>query len=400
MNWWTDAAMGKLTARKVGTARPGKHIDGDGLQLVVDTSGARRWVLRFTWKGKRREMGLGGFPDISLLEAREKAIEARKLVRAGIDPVASGKKEKAVPTFGEVADEVMADLSAGFSNEKHRAQWQMTLDVHAASLRPMHVDAIGTAEVLAVLKPLWTETPVTASRLRGRIEKVLNAAKANGYRSGENPAIRRGHLDNLLPRQPKLPRGRHAALDYADVPAFMGKLRERDAIAARALEFTILTAARSSEARGATRAEIDWDARVWTLPAARMKARREHRVPLSDTAMAVLKPLFEHRMGELIFTAPRGGQLTDKAMSAILRRMGIESATVHGFRSAFRDWCGNETTFPRELAEQALAHLIGDKAEQAYRRSDALKLRRRLMQAWANFCEANATGNVVPLARG
>jgi hypothetical protein len=203
------------------------------------------WSSMLRRQGKRREMGLGGFPDISLSHAREKAGEARKLVRAGVDPVIAGKKGPAVPKFGELADTVMADLSVGFRNEKHRAQWKMTLQVYAAPLRSKPVDMIDTADVLAVLKPLWTEKPETASRLRGRIEKVLNAAKATGYRVGENPAAWRGHLDNLLPKQSKLTRGRHAAMAYADVPAFMGRLRERDAIAAMALEFTVLTAARS-----------------------------------------------------------------------------------------------------------------------------------------------------------
>jgi integrase len=391
--------MGKLTARKVETARPGKHVDGDGLHLVVDASGARRWVLRFTLYGKRREMGLGGFPDISLSVAREKASEARKQVRAGVDPVAAGKKERAAPTFGEMADMVLAILSPGYRNEKHRAQWKMTLEAYAAPLRSKPVDAIETADVLAVLKPLWTEIPETASRLRGRIEKVLDAAKAKGYRQGENPARWRGHLDHLLPKQSKQTRGHHAAMAYAKVQAFMGKLRERDAIAARALEFTVLTAARSGETLGAMWAEIDWEARVWVLPASRMKAGREHRVPLSDAAMAVIRPLYEHRTGQLIFTAPRGGQFSNMAMSAVLRRMKIETATVHGFRSAFRDWCGNETHFPREIAEQALAHVIGNKAEQAYRRGDALEKRRSLMEAWANYIGPIHAGTVVSMVR-
>jgi integrase len=397
MNWWMK--MGKLTARKVETAKPGKVVDGNGLQLFVDASGARRWVLRFTWHGRRREMGLGGFPDVSLSDAREKASEARKLVRAGVDPVAAGKRERTVPTFGELADAVMASISAGYRNEKHRAQWKMTLEVYAAPLRSKPVDAIETTDVLAVLEPLWIQKPETASRLRGRIEKVLNAAKAKGYRGGENPAAWRGHLDNLLPRHQKLTRGHHAAMSYADVPAFMGKLRERDATAARALEFTILTAARSGETLGATWAEIDLDKKVWTVPANRMKAGREHRVPLSDAAIAILRPLFELRTGELIFSAPRGGQFSDMAMSAVLRRMNIENATVHGFRSAFRDWCGNETAFPRELAEQALAHVIGDKAEQAYRRGDALEKRRQLMEGWANYVGRAHTAKVVSMVR-
>jgi integrase len=357
-------------------------------------------VLRFTWHGKRREMGLGGYPDVSLSVAREKASEARKLVRAGVDPVAAGKRERAVPTFGEMADTVMARLFPILRNEKHKAQWKMTLEVYAVPLRGKPVDVITTDDVLAVLKPIWMETPETASRLRGRIETVLNAAKAQGYRSGDNPAAWRGHLDHLLPRRPKLTRGHHAAMPYADVPAFMSRLRERDAIAARALEFTILTAVRSGETLGATWAEIDWEARVWVIPAGRMKAEEEHRVPLSDAAMAVLQPLYEHRTGELIFPAPRGGQFSDMAMSAVLRRMNIETATVHGFRSAFRDWGGNETAFPREVAEQALAHAVGDKVEQAYRRGDALEKRRKMMDAWAAYCERRVADNVVQLVRG
>ena len=219
--------MGKLTARKVQTAKPGKYGDGDGLQLAVAASGARKWVLRFLWQGKPREMGLGSYPEVELAEAREKALEARRLVRKGIDPIADRNRDRAVPTFGAFADQVAEELATGFRNEKHRAQWKMTLTVYAGPLRSKPIDAIETADVVAVLKPIWLEKPETASRLRGRIEKVLNAAKAKGYRTGENPAAWRGHLDHLLPKQSRLSRGHHAAMPYAEVPTFMSQLRKR-----------------------------------------------------------------------------------------------------------------------------------------------------------------------------
>jgi Arm DNA-binding domain len=237
--------MGKLTARKVETAKPGKYGDGDGLQLAVAPSGARKWVLRFLFGGKSREMGLGSYPEIGLAEARDKAFAARKLARSGVDPIADRKQDKRVPTFGELADEVVAEQSKSFRNAKHRAQWKMTLGTYAAALRPMAVGEIRTEDVLAVLKPIWASKAETASRVRGRIERVLNAAKAKGLRSGENPAAWRGHLENLLPKRQKLARGHHAAMPYPDVPAFLARLCEREAVAAMALEFTILTAARS-----------------------------------------------------------------------------------------------------------------------------------------------------------
>ena len=345
-------------------------------------------------------MGLGAYPEVELADAREKAREARRLIRAGVDPIADGKREKTVPTFGEMADAVTTDLSPGFRNEKHRAQWKMTLEVYAKPLRSKPVDAIDTADVLSVLKPLWTVKAETASRLRGRIEKVLNAAKAKGYRTGENPALWRGHLENLLPKQPKLVRGHHAAMAYADVPAFVGRLREREATAAMALEFTILTGARSGETLGARWEEFDLDAKVWTVPANRMKAGRIHRVPLSERAAAIVKKLSEARTSDLVFAGfKKDRPLSVMAMDMVLRRMKVMDATVHGFRSAFRDWAGNETAYPRDLAETALSHVIGDKAEQAYHRSDALERRCELMQAWANYCEPTAAGNVVRLKK-
>jgi integrase len=276
----------------------------------------------------------------------------------------------------------------------------MTLREYAAALRARPVDEITTEDVLAVLKPIWSTKAETASRLRGRIERVLNAAKAKGHRSGENPAAWRGHLENLLPKRQKLTRGDHAALPYADVPAFVGRLRQRDAVAALALEFAILTAARSGEVLGARWAEIDFDGRIWTIPPERMKAAREHRVPLSKRAVAILSKLNEGRTGEHVFPGSLGGlPLSAMAMDMLLRRTGQE-VTVHGFRSSFRDWAGNETHFPRELAEHALAHVLGDKAEQAYRRGDALEKRRALMEAWARHCEpSSADEKVTPLRR-
>jgi integrase len=409
-------ARNKLNAKQAAALmEPGRHSDGGGLYLVIDGEGAttrRRWLYLFNWRGKRREMGLGSAAvasrsenklATSLADARKARDEAERLVREGRDPIAareeSRRQQSRKPTFGEVADALIEAKGAEWRNEKHRGQWVTTLTKEAAPLRSRPVDEIDTAAVLEVLKPLWAEKPETASRLRGRIEAVLDAAKAQGHRSGENPAAWRGHLSHLLPRRQKLTRGHHAAMAYLDVPAFLAKLREHQSgsIAAMALEFAILTATRSGEIYGAQWAEIDMEMKVWTVPAARMKAAREHRVPLPDRAVAILKKLAERRTGELVFQSPRGGKLSHVAMAKVLRRLGVESATVHGFRSAFRDWAGNETHFSREIAEAALAHVVGDKAEQAYRRGDALEKRRALMDAWAAFCEPSNAANVVML---
>jgi integrase len=391
--------MGKLTARKVETAKPGKYGDGAGLQLAVADSGAKKWVLRFLWQGKGREMGLGSYPEVGLAEAREKALAGRRLARSGIDPIAARRKGEGVPTFGELADEIAAQLAEGFRNEKHKAQWRMTLNVYAEPLRAKAVDKIETADVLAALQPIWQEKPETASRLRGRIERVLNAAKAKGYRTGENPAAWRGHLENLLPKRNILSRGHHAAMPYSEVPAFIGELRHRPATAARALEFCILTAARSGETLAARWGEIDLDGKVWTVPPARTKAAREHRVPLSDRALAILREMEAGRTCEYIFPGQRAGRpLSGMAFEMLLRR-AKSPYTAHGFRSSFRDWAGNETHFPRELAEHALAHVIGDKAEQAYRRDTALARRRDLMDAWARHCEGGAGDNLLAFKR-
>jgi integrase len=391
---------GRLTARKVTTAKPGKHSDGGNLYLIVSESGSRKWVLRFTWRGAAKEMGLGSANDVPLADARDRASDARRVLAKGLNPIDERRRDTGVPTFGKMADDVCETLSAGFRNAKHRAQWRMTLETYAAPLRPKAVDRITTADVLAVLKPLWTEKPETASRLRGRIEKVLDAARAKGYREGENPARWRGHLDHPLPKPRKLSRGHHAAMPYEALPGFMGELRERPAIAALALEFCILTAARSGEVLGCQWSEIDLNKKLWTIPAARMKAGREHRVPLSPRAVSILRQMEKVKTGSFVFPGQvRGKPLSNMAMDMMLRRMEHDTVTVHGFRSSFRDWAGNVSSFSREIIETALAHVIGDKAEQAYWRSDALEKRRKLMDAWATYCEPRLGGRVVPLKR-
>ena len=390
----------KLTARKVETAKPGKYSDGGNLYLIVSETGARKWVLRFTWRGRAKEMGLGSAASVPLTDAREKAASARRKIAQGLNPIDDRKRDGGIPTFGEMADDVRETLSAGFRNEKHKAQWKSTLETYAAPLRAKPVDTIATDDVLAVLKPIWTTKAETASRVRGRIEKVLDAAKAKGFREGENPARWRGHLDHLLPKPSKLARGHHPAMAYEEVAGFVAELRKREASAALALELCILTAARSGEILGMRWPEIDFDKKILTVPADRMKAGREHRVPLSSRAVTILRKLEKVKTGEFVFAGQaRNKPLSNMAMEMVLRRMKIEDATVHGFRSSFRDWAGNVSNFPREVTETALAHVIGDKAEQAYRRGDALEKRRKLMDAWSSYCEPKKAGNVVQIGR-
>jgi integrase len=375
---------------------PGKYADGDGLYLVVSKDGStlrRRWLLYFTWSGKRREMGLGSARDVSLAEARQMAEQARRQVREGVDPIkARDAVDPTVPTFGDFADTLIQSIESGFRNEKHRYQWRQTLTSYAAPIRGKRVDEITTQDVLACLTPIWQTKQETASRLRGRIERVLDAAKAQGLRSGENPARWRGHLANLLPKRQKLQRGHHPAMPFAEVPAFIARLREREAVSALALEFTILTAARTGEVFGATWGEIDLEARLWTVPAARMKAGRIHRVPLTDRCMEILDQVAKLRTdpapSAYLFPGARPGRpLSNMVYKALFGRMGVEGITAHGFRSSFRDWAGERTSFPREVAEQALAHVIGDETERAYRRGDALEKRRALMASWSNYCD-------------
>ena len=396
----------RLNARSVLSIKnQGRHADGGGLYLVVDHNGAKRWSFIFRWQGKPKEMGLGGLNSVPLARARELAADARAVVADRRNPIEERKRHKPVPTFGTVADDLIASMSPEWKNAKHRAQWAMTLKEYAKPLRSMPVDKITTEDVLKALKPIWTTKPETAGRTRGRIERVLDAAKALGHRTGENPAAWRGNLKNLLPPVRKLSRGHHAAKPYADVPAFVASLRTRAAATALALEWTILTAVRSGETLGATWAEMDTEAKVWTVPKERMKSGREHRVPLSARAVEILDAMAKLRVDDkpsaFVFPGQRKGRpMSAMAMEMLLRRMKVKDATVHGFRSSFRDWCGEATAFPREVAEAALAHAVGDETERAYRRGDALKKRRKLMDAWAEYLTAKPDAKIIPLNRG
>ncbi len=341
-------------------------------------------------------MGLGAYPEVSLREARERTDDARRLRRQGIDPIddkharRSARALKAVKetTFAAAAHGYIRSHSAGWRNAKHAAQWQATLGTYACPvLGRLPVQSIDAGLVLKALEPIWAEKPETASRLRGRIEAVLDWAKARGLREGENPARWRGHLDKLLPARSKVRRvEHHAALPFDDLPAFMGRLGKQEGTAARALAFTILTAARTGETIGAKWDEIDLVARVWTVPASRMKAGKEHRGPLAPAAVAILEQAAERRENDYVFPGARGGALSNMAFLMLLRRMEHGDLTTHGFRSTFRDWAAERTGFPREVAEQALAHTLPDKVEAAYRRSDLFDKRRKLMEAWARFC--------------
>lgn len=385
----------RLSARAVATLKkPGRHSDGGGLYLAISSDGSRRrWVFLFRWKepgqtgtGKLREMGLGSANSVSLARARELAVEARTHLAEGRNPLTVRAVENRAPTFGEMADEVVAALEIGWRNAKHRYQWRTTLTTYCGPIRSMPVDAVTTEHVLSILQPLWSKVPETASRLRGRIEKVLDAAKAKGYRTSENPARWRGHLDHLLPKRHKLTRGHHKALPYDEVPAFVARLRRTNSVSALCLEFTILTAARSGEARGARWVEFDLDRGIWTVPKERMKAGREHRVPLSGRAKEILARMSEVRNGNLVFPGQKQDRpLSIMALEMIMRRMKVD-ATVHGFRSAFRDWAAERTSVAREVAEAALAHVLENKVEAAYRRSDLFEKRQDLMELWAEHC--------------
>jgi len=395
-----------LTAREVETiSEAGRHSDGGGLYLSISPDGRRRWVFMYVRQGKQREAGLGSAfkGGVSLKDARAKAAEGRALIKAGVDPIAEWNKPapEAVPTFGAMADEYIEAHRGSWRNEKHVAQWTMTLTTYCEAIRKTPVNEVDTDAVLSVLKPVWGRAPETASRLRGRIEAVLDAAKAKGHigRNEANPAQWRGHLDKLLPKRPKLTRGHHAAMPYADVPRFMAELRQREATAARGLEFCILTATRTAEAMEARWSEIDLDAKIWTLPAERTKAGREHRIPLSERAVAILREMAKGKSAEFVFPGQKPNRpLSNMAFEMLLRRAKSEF-TAHGFRSSFRDWAGNETSFARELAEAGLAHAVGDQTERAYRRSDALARRRELMDAWARHCEGEAGAKVLAFKR-
>jgi integrase len=397
-------SLNKLSDRFIRTVTgPGDCSDGGGLFLQVQSATSKSWLFMWVRDGRRTKMGLGAYPAVSLADAREKAEACRKAVAAGRDPLAESRRE-AEPTFAECVDKFLDDdRKASWKNDKHKAQWSMTLgDAYCRHLRPMKVSAISTEDVLKVLKPVWSAKPETASRLRGRIERVLSFAKMHGWRSGENPALWRGHLDAILPKPEKLKRrGHHAAMPYGEVPAFVERLRAAKGMDAKALEFTILCAARSGETVGATWDEIDLDAAVWSIPAARMKAGRPHEVPLSPRAVDILNELLEVRRNDFVFPGLRKDRpLSAASMEMLLRRWEIKGrATIHGFRSSFRDWAGDETSFPREVLEAALAHVVGDKAEQAYRRGTALERRRKLMMAWSDYsASGTGKGEVITIA--
>lgn len=380
------------------TLGPGFHADGGGLYLRVEASGARRWAFIFRYRGRRGEMGLGPLVDVSLAAARQAAQEARQQVREGKSPVLVRRRLRAVVEavpFGDMADQLVGDLTPQWKNPKVAQQWRTTLTVDAAALKDKLVSEVNTEDVLAVLKPIWTVKRETAARLRGRIERVLDAARARGMREGENPARWKGHLSMLLPRVPRR-RKHHAALAYDGIRQFCAKLRRSERMSALALDFAILTVARTNEVLAARGSEINLKDAVWIIPPERMKAGREHRVPLSAPALAIAKSRIESVGDGLLFPGlKRGKSLSNMAMTKMLKRLGYGEFTVHGFRSTFRDWAGDRTDFPREIIEAAMAHLVGDEAEQAYRRSDALERRRQLMNAWADYCEPG--GRVVQL---
>lgn len=391
---------GKLTALAVKHANVcGRYADGGGLYLQVSPNGSRSWILRYRLGGRRRHLGLGPLPRVMLSEARELASAARATLRDGRDPIdVKGSRRAAAAvtsakamTFGACADAYITAQSAGWAAD-YTEQWRASLTTYACPiLGALPVQAVDTQLVLKVLEPIWATKTVTAGRVRTRIEAVLDWARARGYRDGENPARWDGHLANLLPSVAKVAKvEHHAALPYVELPAFMAELRARPGISARALEFVILTAARSGEVLHADWSEIDLQTRVWTVSAARMKAARDHRVPLSDRAVALLGALPGPHSGIVFPGAKAGRPLHKMALADTLVRMGRDDITVHGFRSAFRDWAGDCTPFAREVAEAALAHVVGDRTEAAYRRSDALQKRRMLMEAWSSFCSGEA----------
>jgi integrase len=412
----------RLSPTKIRTAKDtGMYADGGGLYLQVKAGGDGRinksWLFRYAIpetaisangieRQKERQMGLGSLDTISLAEAREAAVHCRKLRFQGIDPIAARKAERTkaaleaarAMTFDQCRDAYIAAHRAGWRNVKHASQWTTTLTTYATPVfGKLPVAAIDTALVMKVVEPLWAVKCETASRVRGRIELILDWATVRGFRQGDNPARWRGHLDKLLPARSQVRKVvNHAALPYGEIGPFMADLREREGIAARALEFTILTAARTGEVLGATWSEFDLQARVWTVAEGRMKGGREHRVPLSGAALAVLKQMHELRENSFVFPGARRAMMSNMAMDMLLRRMGRD-VTVHGFRSTFKDWASERTNFPNEVSEAALAHVVGDKVEAAYRRGDLFEKRRRLMEAWAEYCTKRLAGGVVAL---
>jgi integrase len=392
--------IGKLTALKAQrTTAPGMYPDGGGLYLQVSSTG-KSWIYRFMLNGRAREMGLGPFHTVGLSVARTKAAECRQLRMEGIDPIEARRAQRSqsrleaakATKFMDCATAYISAQRSGWRNVKHATQWTNTLTTYAEPVfGSAPVQGIDTSLVLKVLEPIWTTKPETASRVRGRIEAVLDWAAVRGYRQGDNPARWRGHLDKLLPKRAKVRKVKHhPAMRYDELPEFMKTLRQQEVVAAAALELLILTAARTSEIIGARWNEIDLDEKIWTVPADRIKGGKEHRVPLPASAISILERLKRDRIGGSPFIFPggkRGKPLSNMAMLALMSRMGRDDFTAHGFRSSFRDWAAERTNYPREVAEMALAHVVGDKVEAAYRRGDLFEKRRRMMEQWARFCE-------------
>lgn len=404
------SSPGKLSALAIKRLGPGRYGDGGGLWLQVRNEKHRSWLFRYTpHTGQDRWMGLGSAFDVSLADAREAARVYRNAVREGRDPIDERRQAKharrsaaQAVTFAGAADRYLAAHSATWRNEKHRWQWRQTLDVACRQIGSRPVQDVTTHDVMQVLEPIWHDKPETASRLRGRIESVIDYAAAHGWRSGDNPARWRGHLAKLLPAPNRIARVQHhPALPWREIGTFMDELRHQEGVSALALRFTILTAARTGEAIGARWREIDF--RTWAVPGDRMKAGKEHRVPLSEPVMDLLEQtaVFGTNPDAFVFPGKTPGMpLSNMAMTMLLRRMGRPDLTVHGFRSTFRDWCAEATNYPREVAEAALAHVITNQVEAAYRRSDLFEKRRRLMDDWAAFCSRPAiAGEVVPLRR-
>jgi integrase len=385
-----------------------------GLLMQITPTDARSWVLRTMIGSKRREIGLGGFPDVTLAQARERAREAKDAIRQGIDPIEQRRAARAAltaqqargMTFAQAMEAYLKIKLIEFDNDKHRKQWRASLDAYAApSLGQMLVSEITVHEIARALEPIWTTKTETASRLRGRIEAVMAWATVQGHRDGDNPARWRGNLDAILPKPSKVAKvAHHPALALADVSSWFADLCKRDGMATRALEFLTMTAARSGEVRGATWAEIDTDAALWTIPADRMKASKEHRVPLTPDAVALLKALPRMAGGEFVFPAARGGMLSDMSLSACMKRMNEAKpggyldprsgrpAVPHGMRSAFRDWVSEHTDYPRDMAEISLAHTVGSEVERAYRRGDQMEKRRAMMADWGKFLKNGIEG--------
>jgi integrase len=391
-----------LTAREVKFLPEGLHRDQAGLYCQVAKTGARCWIFRFQLNGRARAMGLGSVELVSLAQARALAAEARKLARSGIDPIEARRLERQqarkddarAMSFDACAAAYIESHRQGWKNAKHAWQWETTLRNHASPIIGMlNVADVELGHILKIIEPIWGTKTETASRLRGRIESVLDWATVRGYRKGENPARWRGHLDKILPQRSKVQKvEHHKSLPYGELPAFMADLRERPGTSARALEFLILTGARSGEIREATWGEFDLDSGLWTIPAARMKAGKEHRVPLVGRALAIVQELTAVPLGPFVFPAPTHEHkpLSDAAFKALLKRMKMDAYVPHGFRSTFRDWAAECTPVPHEVCEQALAHTITNAVERAYRRGDLFEKRRQLMAAWAKFCTSPA----------